>query len=221
MKRKDLFPTPVWTIDNCGVTDRDKMIEFCHHVKAEDPDGRKSSNLGGWQSWDFRPEVLKQNAFKPLYDIIMRWCYAAADDMGFQEYTLRMTNLWININKRGDYNVIHTHPGAVLSGVYYLSLPNCCSGDITFQRDPKEQHLREFWGCSDNFDRWNEVIADEYDMYPEEDKLIIFPAHLPHRVNQSASDGDRISISFNVTAFSNYYHEIYPTNQPNRTKLSL
>ena len=58
-------------------------------------------------------------------------------------------------------------------------------------------------------------------MYPEEDKLIIFPAHLPHRVNQSASDGDRISISFNVTAFSNYYHEIYPTNQPNRTKLSL
>ena len=61
MKRKDLFPTPVWTIDNCGVSDRDKMIEFCHHVKAEDPDGRKSSNLGGWQSWDFRPEVLKQN----------------------------------------------------------------------------------------------------------------------------------------------------------------
>tara|TARA_B100000212_G_C27370047_1_gene532148 strand:+ start:363 stop:1034 length:672 start_codon:yes stop_codon:yes gene_type:complete len=220
MKRTDLFPTPIWTIDKCGV-DKDEIVKFAYHVKDEDKEGRMSSNLGGWQSWDFRPDVMQNNPLGPLHDMIMRHAYACCDDMGFQEYTLHMTNLWININKKGDYNVIHTHPGGIVSGVYYLQLPKCCSGQLTFQRDPRDQHLREFWGCSDNFDRFNEVIADEYDIYPEEDRLVIFPAHLPHRVSQSASEEDRISISFNITAFSNFYHEIYPSRQPNRSKLSL
>ena len=51
----------------------------------------------------------------------------------------------------------------------------------------------------------------EHDVFPEEDLLVIFPSWLQHAVSASAGDGDRISISFNITAFSNHYHEIYPS----------
>ena len=34
---------------------------------------------------------------------------------------------------------------------------------------------------------------------PKEDMLIMFPAHLPHRVNQNLSEKDRISIAFNFS----------------------
>ena len=159
---------------------------------------------------------MKENPLGELHDNIIQHAYACADDFGFQHYTLSMLNLWINVNKKGNSNASHTHPGAILSGVYYLSLPECCYGNFIFQRNPVDQHLRESWGCSDNFNRYNELVADEYDIYPEEDRLIIFPSWLTHRVDPSAGDGERISISFNITAHSNFYHEIYPKGKDNR-----
>ena len=215
MKRNDLFPTPIWTFDQCGVG-KDKILDFVKVVREEDTRGRESSNIGGWQSWDFTPPVMKNNPLGELHDNIMQHAYACADDFGFQNYSLSMLNLWINVNKKGNSNAAHTHPGAVLSGVYYLSLPSCCYGNLIFQRNPVDQHLRESWGCSDNFDRYNDLLADEYDIYPEEDRLIIFPSWLTHRVDASAGDGERISISFNITAHSNFYHEIYPKGRDNR-----
>ena len=220
MKRLDLFTTPVWITDECGV-DRDKIINFVKVVQAEDPRGREASNMGGWQSYDFIPQVMKHNALSELHDRIMQQAYACADEFGFKDYTLHMLNLWININKKGDSNVTHTHPGSIFSGVYYLSLPDCCYGNFTLQRSPIDQHLRESWGCSENFDRFNENIMDEYDIYPEEDRLVIFPSWIPHRVSASQGDGERISISFNIIAYSNYYHEIYPKGRNNPTHLSL
>ena len=65
MKRLDLFTTPVWITDECGV-DRDKIINFVNVVKAEDPRGREASNMGGWQSYDFIPQVMKHNALSAV-----------------------------------------------------------------------------------------------------------------------------------------------------------
>ena len=49
MKRLDLFTTPIWITDKCGV-DRDKIINFVKVVQDEDPRGREASNMGGGQS---------------------------------------------------------------------------------------------------------------------------------------------------------------------------
>ena len=75
MKRLDLFTTPIWVTDKCGV-DRDKIINFVNVVKAEDPRGREASNMGGWQSYDFIPQVMKHNALSELHDRIMQQAYA-------------------------------------------------------------------------------------------------------------------------------------------------
>lgn len=210
MKTELLFPTPVWTEDECGI-DRQKLTDFAYHVKDEDPNGRKASNDGGWQSHDFLDAVMKDNPLSELRLKILEIAYASADEWGFRDYTLHISNLWININNRGNSNLLHTHPGCIFSGVYYLKVPPCCSGPFTFVKDFKEQHLKESWGNSNNFERWDGINATEIDIQPENDKLVLFPSWLPHAVGKSSSDDDRISISFNIIPFSNYYHEIYPT----------
>ena len=49
---KLLFPTPRWEDDNCGL-DTKEIQDFCYLVEKEDPQGRKATNYGGWQSNEF------------------------------------------------------------------------------------------------------------------------------------------------------------------------
>ena len=48
--------------------------------------------------------------------------------------------------------------------------------------------------------RNNEINSNTWGIEPKEDMLIMFPAHLPHRVNQNLSEKDRISIAYNLFA---------------------
>lgn len=215
-----IFPTPVWVEDNVGV-DRDKIIEFVNYVRKEDSEGRKVSNNGGWQSHDFIDEVLQNNPLSNLRDKILPMAYYCADEFGFTEYTLRITNLWINVNNYGNSNDLHTHPGSIFSGVYYLSVPDCCSGRLQFLRDFNYQIMKESWGLGNNF-TYNSVMNEVITTFePTNDSMIIFPAWLSHSVSRSASENERISVSFNIQVFSNYYNEIYPSRQSSRTNLSL
>lgn len=209
MKTELLFPTPLWTFEKCGV-DRDKLLEFVNFVKSEDPEGRKITNVGGWQSWDFIDSVMLENPLRELRDTILNRAYAAADEWGLQQYSLKILNLWINVNTKGSSNLLHTHSGSLISGVYYLKVPPCCSGPITFHQRFEEQCLKEAWGTAHNFNPVGNNKV-EHDYYPEDDTMLLFPSWLPHSVSASASDDERISISFNITAYSNFYHEIYPS----------
>ena len=210
MNTQLLFPTPLWTQKDCGV-DRQPIIDFVHYVQKEDPDGRHASNAGGWQSWDFVDHVMLDNPLKPLRDKILECAYYAADQWGFQQYSLKILNLWINVNKKGHFNHMHTHAGSILSGVYYLRIPSCCCGNVTFHQDFNQGMMKESWGCAANFSRYEDMNEIEHDEYPAEDTMLLFPSWLPHSVSASSSGDERISISFNIAAFSDHYHEVYPT----------
>ena len=225
METKLLFPTPVWVEDDCGV-DIDRIQNIKKKIKETDPNGRVASNDGGWQSWDFVPQVMEQKHM-PLHDVyeyLTSIAYSACDDWGYQKYRLKMTNLWININQKGNFNHLHTHPGCQLSGVFYVKVPPCCSGELKFVRDMKDQCLKEAWGCSENFEH-HEREYNNIERYvtPEENKALLFPAWLMHSVDRSASDDDRISLSFNFNVYSEHYvkNGIYPSQEPTRQTLPL
>ena len=220
MRTELLFPTPVWIKNQCGV-DYEKLKEFAYHVKDEDPKGRQVSNEGGWQSWDFIDEVMEVNPLSELRAKIYEIAGRACDEWGFKHYSLFITNSWININGRGASNRLHTHPGCILSGVYYVDIPKCCSGPFTFVKDFKDQQLKEHWGNANNFETYEEMNMNEVDFYPENDMMMLFPSWMMHAVSKSSSDEDRISISFNIIAHYDHYHEVYPTGQRNRQTLSL
>ena len=40
-----------------------------------------------------------------------------------KEIVQKITNIWININKKNDRNQLHVHPDAIFSGVFYVNTP--------------------------------------------------------------------------------------------------
>jgi uncharacterized protein (TIGR02466 family) len=84
----------------------------------------------------------------------------------------------------------HTHPKSVLSLVLYLKTQENC-GNIVFKNPTLAQHypcntaLQEFWG--------------EYWLPSKKGSMYIFPAYLPHYVEQNLSEEDRISIAINFS----------------------
>ena len=224
MRTELLFPTPIWIEDECGL-DTKVIQDFASEVEGFDPEGVRATNAGGgWQSREFKHPQVENTPLAALYKKIILNAYAAADDFGFSNYTLQLSNLWMNVNRKGSYNMLHTHAGCIMSGVYYAKVPECCCGELKFVRDLKDQCLKEYWGCHENFDRWEKEhnYIESY-LPPKEDLMVLFPSWLMHSVDVSASDGDRISLSFNINIFSDFYrdHEVYPQRKHNNTKLSL
>ena len=215
MKTELLFPTPIWVEDNCDI-ELDPIAEFAYKVREEDTEGRRSSNAGGgWQSHDFRPDWIPNTPLKPVHDRIMLMAYGCADDFGFNDYRLSMSNMWININGRGAYNHMHIHGGSMFSGVFYVKVPSCCCGELKFLRPLEYQAMKEYWGCNENFDRYDKDYNNlDHFIPPENNKLVMFPSWMQHSVDANASDHDRISISFNIFIFSEHYiNEVYPKGE--------
>jgi uncharacterized protein (TIGR02466 family) len=215
-----IFPIPIWVEDKVGL-DTNNLLKFVDRVRSEDPQGRVISNNGGWQSHDFIDEVMQNNPLSELRSKILQMAYYCADEFGFVDYTLRIVNLWMNVNKHGHSNYVHTHPGSILSGVYYLSVPDCCSGTLNFLRDYQYQMMKESWGMGNNVKQDSTLNENIVTFSPLNDHMVMFPSWLLHSVSKSNSDGERISISFNIQVFSNFYHEVYPSRQSSRKDLPL
>ena len=126
-----------------------------------------------------------------------------------------MSNMWININGRGAYNHTHIHGGSIFSGVFYVKVPSCCCGELKFLRPLEYQAMKEYWGCDENFDRYDKPHNYlDFFIPPENNKLVMFPSWMQHSVDANASDHDRISISFNIFIFSEHYiNEVYPKGE--------
>jgi len=106
-------------------------------------------------------------------------------------YDLQMIDLWLNVQRGGDYNPIHTH-GGTFSGVLFLQVPPEISGEsfdgqLCFH-GPEEWHIQSFRTGMAHY-----VLPLAGDFY-------VFPAWQPHSVPPFRGEGERWSIAFNVMA---------------------
>jgi len=148
------------------------------------------SNRGGWQS-----EIHTYNggSFKPLIENIMQVCDKVKSILDLHVVNPKI-KYWVNINKKYDYNTSHIHPNSILSGVYYLKVPEN-SGDIVFHHPSPYMHLIEHASV-------NQYNNGTYSYTPKEGDLFIFSPYLNHEVTQNLTedeDDERISIAFNIT----------------------
>ena len=103
---------------------------------------------------------------------------------------------WININKPGDYNVMHSHPTNDLSGVIWLNAPKD-SGRIVFVSPFNFNSYKEMSSYTDDFKK-SFNIDESYYFNPIAGRILVFPSHLQHEVLENKSNEDRISVSFNI-----------------------
>ena len=185
-----IFPIPIHQFDVNGFSEiKDELIDYAYDYKKKEPKGVSVSNRGGWQSEGF--EVINEDDVLQLFLI-----NCLSNFPPIKESVQLRGYAWININKPGDYNIKHVHPTNNLSGVLWIKAPQN-SGDIIFDSPNVFESFLENKSYTDDFKK-SCNIDDSYHFYPTEGRIIVFPSHLSHHVQENKSNEDRISVSFNI-----------------------
>jgi len=178
----------------------------------EDPIGRKISNIGGYQTKD---NLNHKEQYKKLVEIIEQQSTQIHSQLELiPEVKFTVMNMWGNINWSGNLNSVHQHTNppsedrisssSVISGVYYLQLPNN-SGSTGFLKnkvnysnlslEPSTVKIPEIFLQNYN----NQLLKSSYEYQSREGDLIMFFSDVLHYVAPSdIGNNRRITISFNL-----------------------
>lgn len=167
--------------------------------------GVQHSNKGGWQSdGDFASwaGAAGQRLLDTARQLASSLTAVSLEPHGLVHFEQDWQyNVWANINGHGDSNVLHGHPGAFWSGVYWVqdggrAADPTVDGDLEFQ-DPRgllpslyRPELRM---------RIEECLSAGYctSEPARAGTLLMFPSWLLHRVRPFMGRGERISVAFN------------------------
>ena len=106
---------------------------------------------------------------------------------------IKILNLWVVRQFKGEYNPIHYHNGD-LSGVGYLNLPrNMTKNNLVKNKKNKTNGTIDFINGQKAF-----LSNSIYNLTPKIRDLIIFPNYLMHTAYPFNINGERRSFSFNV-----------------------
>ena len=106
---------------------------------------------------------------------------------------VKILNLWVVRQFKGEYNPIHYHNGD-LSGVGYLTLPkNMTKNNLVKNKKLKTNGTIDFINGQKAF-----LSNSIYNLIPKIGDLIIFPNYLMHTAYPFNINGERRSFSFNV-----------------------
>ena len=106
---------------------------------------------------------------------------------------IKILNLWVVRQFKGEYNPIHYHEGD-LSGVGYLKLPKgMTSNKMVKNKKDKTNGTIDFINGQRGF-----LSKSIYNVVPKIRELIIFPNYLMHTAYPFNIEGERRSFSFNA-----------------------
>lgn len=187
------YYTPFWVCDNPDAKAiKPALIELVRRVQEHERGTSEASrsNRGGWRS-----NTIAIN--QPGLDALTPWLTKMFRQVVDTSYSYKLEP-WLNVHYQHGFNVRHTHPGAALSGVYYISVPE--GGGNLVLEDPRSEAVfslfhRYFQYCKDKT-----ISHGPIHIKPKEGRLVMFPAWFPHHVEASESAEPRISLPFNLVA---------------------
>ena len=167
----DLFSTPMWHVKK----ELPKGVhKWALEYKKKNPSNTTISNIGGYHSspsTDFYEIPYLEHIKESLY------CLPK----------FHFNNWWINVQRKGDHNILHTHPVADLSVIWYIT-----DNHGSLHLDSPFQHTR--FKLNKELNTPNGMHITSY-----AGNFIIFPSDLYHGVKPHTFRSPRISISMNLT----------------------
>jgi len=197
-----LFATPLMQFELD--LDLEKLTEFAFEMWNKDKRGVRGSNIGGWQSDNNIEEEYEEfiRLKKEISQYLQKYHSIIFSRMEFKTNVVQsLANMWINNNEKYHYNNWHNHPGATLSGVYYIKHDGSREqGDIMFKHPVNQfTHIVTNHWPLELIKKHNEITSGVINVTPKSNKLLIFPSWLEHRVEANLKNESRISLSFNST----------------------
>ena len=190
-----LWPTPLLKIsDPIAIASNDKLRNLILRSSRREP-GVHKTNLGGWQSdVDFfeRDDPACALLRTRAYHAVFRYLQETAPRGATGHYEVSIGSAWANLNNRSHENSPHMHPGAQLSGVYYVDDGGNREGGLRLV-DPRAQA-----SMIPVPPRWSRGAGEHVRLLAQPGLFVIWPAWLQHYVVGHQGDRPRVSVSFNV-----------------------
>jgi len=184
-----IFPSFLTSAEVEGI-DNNEIIRECNLLRDHDPEGMHKSNLHGWHS-----QVYNQDnhlfSTQTLNNLSAQVWEFGDQVLRIQKLnkTISKVNWWVNISPEHTYNVLHSHPKADISVVYYAKIDQG-SGSLMLLRNDGSMH-------TSLYDNRPEMLR--FEVRPIVGRMYAFPSFLLHHVLSNLSTEDRISIAFNLT----------------------
>ena len=181
-----LFPTTVYQNHLPVDQDEFKMV-------LDMPFERMPSNNGSYTK-EKNILSLLPNTRKQIQEHVHYYLHTVLEIV--DRYDFYFTTSWVNKHVTGDKAHSHFHANSVISGCYYLKMPES-GGDICF---PKPTNHNNFLSDTFNFDTQvtNERNSAEYKIDVKEGMILLFPSQTRHFTQINNSIEDRYSLAFYV-----------------------
>ena len=175
-----------------------ELAELILAEEKSDDEGRGiRSNAGGWQSRGnliMRPEPPIEALKQRMETMVFSLLGAVVRKDGTERTFTLLFDSWANVCRNGNYNVVHTHPNAMWSIVYYVTTgepDTSINGNGMLELlDPRE---------SANYIQVPNTILDARTFIENRPgRMILFPSWVKHMVHPFVGSGVRISIASNV-----------------------
>ena len=198
MPLQTLFPT---LIHHAAIGDdplRASLEKVCWLLEDEDEAGNDwcdSEGYDGYTSYaslDDLPERFPEIAELKAFLDSEAEAYARDLHWDMQDQTLELNGLWVNILGESGSHSGHIHPGSVISGTYYVTIPEG-AGQLKFE-DPR---LTFMMAAPQPEDDAPEAARRFVYVTPTQGHAMFWESWLRHEVMPNRSDIPRISISFN------------------------
>ena len=195
----NLYPTTLLSRRLGGMAETNSQLAaLIAQIQASEPDASAGTTTeGAFQTPDdlFNRDhpallTLKQHIGQAMQDyvgiLIRQECTAQPKKVDFILWG------WAVSYKAGDWQGVHVHPGANISGVYYVAAPPSIlergeAGKISFYDPRPRANMNQL-----------SFQATRHREAPVPGDLIVFPSWLEHSVSAFKGDGKRICVAFNA-----------------------
>jgi uncharacterized protein (TIGR02466 family) len=187
VSRQEIFPTTIWSFDLSFLREYfPAWLELVQDWRQKEPAAGRS-NRQGWNS-DLR--VMQMALFAPLEQAARAGFNHAFNEMKLTTPVSFRLEGWINALEQGGYNLPHHHPNRLLSGCFYLQVPER-SAPLTLIDPRPAVGLTAMPGQGANCGGLAHVP-------PFAGQLLLFPHWLEHQVDNNQSGASRISVGINA-----------------------
>ena len=200
---RNVFPTPIATLVLPGAAQINDALEARIFEREKTVASVHRSNWGGWQSPDDF-ETWCGPEGEQVLEVARRMAgQLTATREGQRLDPNWRLNAWANVNRHGQGNEFHTHPGAFWSATYYVrdggvGQDPSIGGEFEMQ-DPRGVAPAMLAPLMAFGTPGGQAVGASELIRPQEGMMVLFPSWLSHGVRPYGGDKVRISIALNLT----------------------
>lgn len=201
MQYIDVFPTTIYTSVQLSLRDQILPVAEDYIDRFGKPIGFNNNSTNYISTYEVESSLIFQQTderLKPLNLYIRNAAKRYFEDacVDYSNFQLRLYYLFNKITLGGAHP-LHTHPSNLLSGAFYLKIPEN-SPPIIFN-DPRGYYKYINYPIKFGNPREKYKFFPEYVINPTEGMIVMWPSWLEHQVPASLIDDERIVVAFNVS----------------------